>query len=341
MPKLDLKRRHRSIQQVRVNCDPEEILTGLGLDVKRQRRELFALCPNPTHPDRHVGSWSMRCEPGDDMNSLSYCHACGWSGDVFSVVMLVRGCSFTEAVDYVKGVLTDLPDDEQPADIVYADEVYDREFAPWLPQQIKRPDEVGPVVEGTACWEYLTNRDFGKDEILYYGLGDMKEELRLFVPIMFGGKLIGYVARTYVDHPKKVKFPAGGASGTWGMIGLDRADRSVRMVSLADGWADAFRLRQAGRPNPIAVCGSTLTAEQAWALAWAEQVDVWADGDLGGERLVKDVVGWLGLGRQVRVAMMAPGTDPADKTAELIREIKPVAYSDHRRRRRSDGGEEG
>ena len=338
MGKIDIMRRHRSIQQVRINCDPEEILTGLGIDAKRQRRELVALCPNPSHPDQHVGSWSMRCEPGSDMNGLSYCYACGWSGDVFSLVSLVRGCSFTESVDHVKGVASDAELGEHAADVIYADEAYDREFMSWLPQEMKRPDEVGPIKKGGACWEYLVGRGFGEDEVLYYGLGDMQDSLRMFVPIMFGGKLIGYVARTYVDAEKKVKFPRGGASGTWGLIGLDRADRSRKIGSLVDGWADAFRLRQAGVQNPIAACGSSLTAEQAWALSWLEQIDVWADGDLGGERLIRETVGWLGCGRMIRVAMMAPGTDPANKTPDTIRDIEPVAYSDYRKRRRLNDG---
>lgn len=338
LAKIDLKKR-RSLQQVRVRCRPDDVLDGLGYQHRVRKNELFGLCPNPGHDDTTVGTWSMRCEPGSDTNGLAYCFACGWSGDIFDVVKLLAGCDFDQAVDVVRGVQIEVGGDDA-AGAVYADELYDEEMQPWLPPEIERPKEVGPIVEGSACWRYLERRGFGVDEVRYYGLGDMVESMRLFVPLKFAGRLVGYVARTYVDAPKKVKFPMGGASGKWGIIGLDRADRSVRLLSLADGWADAFRLRQARRPNPIAACGSALTEEQAWALAWAEQIDVWADGDIGGERLIRDVVGWLGKGRCIRVAMMAPGTDPADKDVETLREIEPVAYSDHRKRRRLNDGDQ-
>lgn len=337
----DIRRRRRSVQQVRINCAPDEVLAGVGVEVSvdARKRELFALCPNPDHHDQHVGTWSMVCDPGSEMNGLSYCFVCGCSLDVFGVVMQVLGCDFPTAIDSVRGVAVDPLDDEHPADIIYADELYDQEMQPWLPAEIERPAEVGPVTDGSACWRYLHARRFTVDEVRYYGLGDMRDSMRLFVPIMFGGRLVGYVGRTYVDAPKKVKFPPGGASGTWGLIGLDRADRSVRLVSLCDGFADAFRLRRAGKVNPVAACGSTLSEEQAWMLSWVERVDVWADGDVGGERLVRDVVGWLGGGRDVRVAMMAPGTDPDDKDEGLLRTIEPVAYSDHRKRRRQSDGD--
>jgi hypothetical protein len=73
----------------------EDVVAASGRTIAATSREheLRSSCLSPEHvPDRNP---SLRI---DTRKQVAYCDACGWGGDVFTVIRAWRRCSFTQAV---------------------------------------------------------------------------------------------------------------------------------------------------------------------------------------------------------------------------------------------------
>lgn len=307
----------KSVKEIKAKAELKEVLTKLGIRYKERGTEIQAQCMSGTHTDKDP-SWSIHNEPGTDRHGLFHCFGCGWSGDVFSLVRKVKGCSFLKALEFVgkcKRTKIEIGNEDT------TEEEYMRTFNTREPYSIEPPKGLRPIENGTQCMRYLAERGVGREEIDLYGLLDWRWRSRVFVPIARKKSLVTWVARSYNETNPKILYPTGEKIGTrWGLFGFDQVDKTHKISSLSEGWISAIRVRQAGFRNSIAICGAMLTEEQAEDLAWTEKLILWKEGDAAGKVFMKDVMLWLAE-RKVEVVQMPKGKDPADFIPSQLKQM--------------------
>jgi len=301
------------LSKIRTSIDVENLLVALGVKFVRKDQEIVARCISGEHDDKNP-SWSIHDEPGDDKHGVFHCFSCGWSGNVFTLIEKARGVEFEKAVEFAMKFVNGHVKVRQPDE--------DRTFnTRELTAECRVPSGIVRIARGSQCWRYLESRGIGAKEIETYNLRDWIWRRRVWVPITSGGRLVTWLARTYDGDRKKVLHPKGDRRGTrWGIFGIDQVDRSLRFVSLSEGWVSAIRVRQAEIPNSTAINGATLTEEQAEQLAFADTVVAWREGDAGGAAFERSIKGWFRR-KKVVVIRMQPGYDPGDHEAMEIRKI--------------------
>jgi len=297
------------------------LLRELGIDYEdRGDGELYARCPNPRHDDSNP-SWHIH-SARDSRNGVFHCWSCKWSGNVVKLVSAVKGCSMSDAAVFVERY------SQKAAPLLTepVSEDYERSLRSLEPPEIGyvwkgRRMRLYAVEEGTDASEYLHRRMVGRAYAERFGLQDWREKRRVVVPIRRRGRLISWIARSYIGAKPKTVAPKG-APKKWELFGYDEASNG-RTASLCEGWVDAIRLMQAGRPNPIALCGSRVSEYQAESLAGFRKFEVWADGDHAGEGMIADLKAWFGRGREIIVYRVPVGKDPADlHPAEIVEIVK-------------------
>jgi DNA primase len=310
----------RTPDEVRRLVSMRDVLDALGIEYRVNGDELVARCRSGEHEDKNP-SWSMHDEPGEESNGLFHCFSCGWGGDVFRLVEKVKDCRFVEAFDLVAEFLcTPVPVDRVSGN--YAEVDYRRIFRSYRPTPVRLPPGVRKVLDGSECMRYLLGRGIGTAEIERFGLLDWAWRRRVMVPITREGVLVTWTARSYAGEKPKALHPETEEKHTgarWGIFGLDQVAKDYGEVSITEGWASAIRVYQAGFANPVAVCGSKMTEEQAGELRRvARFVTIWQEGDAGGRTLVKSVVAWLGRGTNIEIVRLEKNKDPADCTPEEL-----------------------
>lgn len=324
-------------RKIRRRVDIEDVLRRLRIEFKRRDDDLYSVCPNPEHKDRDP-SWHIRSVQGDMKNGVFNCWSCKWSGDIYSLVSKLRGVDFAGAVAFVKASMREAAT-IAPAEI--SDDDYLQGMQPAEPPEIGFfwPDERGvlrpftpkPIRFDSDCAVYLRSRWIGSQYVERHGLLDWQEKRRIIVPILRRGRMISWVARSYVGASPKTFAPKG-APKRWEIFGLDLLDHAIAEVNIVEGWVDQIRLSQIGVQNALAICGSTLTEPQVEEIVFARRVIVWMDGDKAGEVLAEDVAGWLGYERELMIVEMPEGKDPGDYSPVEISNFQARAW-DHKRRR--------
>ncbi len=186
--------------------------------------------------------------------------------------------------------------------------------------------------------EFLTSRGYKEEELEAVGLampskagGGAKGSRhydrfrgRIMFPLAdsagrvvgFSGRLFPETGKTedakYINTPQTVLYNKSRL-----LYGLDKAKVAIRraeMTVLVEGQMDLIMSHQAGVENAVAVSGTALTAEHLLALKrLAPQVVMAFDQDLAGINAARRAIDLaLGLGLEVRAALITSGKDPAD-----------------------------
>jgi DNA primase len=325
MPKINDFKKERSgkgnfdASKLRKWVDISDMLSRLGIEFKQNGSELIARCPNKLHDDKNP-SWSIRDERGNESNGLFFCYSCKWGGDVFKLIQEVKGCSFFEALEFVRSKKGDIVNVEVEMEI---DIDVNAGFRDYWPKPIQIPKGVVEIKRDSKCYEYLSSRGIQWGDIQRYGLQDWKWKRRVFVPLKLHRYLVSWLARTYNDDERKVLNRPGKDGTKWALFGTEFLDKTNLTIHLTEGWIDAIRLHQGGYQNAIAVCGSTLSEEKIKQLTWVRKVIYWADGDKAGRRFAMEVRNWFTTFAEVFVIELDEGKDPADhSTGELRQKTK-------------------
>lgn len=133
-------------------------------------------------------------------------------------------------------------------------------------------------------------------------------------PVGFGGRILTGEGAKYVNSPDSAVYNKSRL-----LYGLDRArsaiGRSGRSV-VVEGYTDVIALHQAGIPEAVATCGTSLTDEHFDLLRrFADRVVLAFDADEAGAeaaRRTSDLEAPVRLDLDMRVAVMPDGGDPAD-----------------------------
>jgi 5S rRNA maturation endonuclease (ribonuclease M5) len=187
--------------------------------------------------------------------------------------------------------------------------------------------EPKPIIYGSSAFSYLVNRGIGRKDIEYFKIQDWAEAGRIIVPIHRKRKLISWIGRTYQGGTPKVWAPVG-APKRWEIFGLDLVT-NWREANISEGWADAIRLHQSGLANPLALCGSRMSEQQAEEISRFEKIRVWMDGDLAGRGLALDIATWL-PGKEIEVVQCPDNQDPGSLDVGEIQKLQPKSYREWR-----------
>lgn len=307
-------------KDLRIRVDMKEVLDRLGIAYKVDGDELKARCPNPKHVDRRP-SWSIRDDVFDEKNGFFYCFSCGWSGDVYNLIMTLKECTFLDALLFLEKCKKHRYFDTSVDD---GDIEYNNTFSNRQPVKIRKPLGLKWIGNGSLCMGYLANRGIGRKEIDEFGLMDWVVRKRVFVPVYLRKDfMVTWVARSYVEGTiPKILYPSN-SSPTWGIFGYDRLSFENKKIVLTEGWVSAIRLMQARFENVVSTCGSRITEEQAELISVFDEITIWKEGDHGGEKFERNVNEWLGFGRNINVVSLPVRKDPADFLPEdLIRIYK-------------------
>lgn len=215
--------------------DIEQLLTSHGIKYKKNGHVVKCLCPNPSHNDRHIGSFSFDLKKG-----LGYCFACGYSVNVRSFNRLL-GESYdgNYNYDFLKSLKPKKEEITYPSPIVYG-KLYDPKY----------DSDVMNFLHGIGFSdEFISER-----QIKYCRYCEMiSEELkndsnerptvmqnRICIPIYKDGKIVNYECRTFADEFPKVKYVNGCRSNL--LYNYDDIDLNETVIltesikNLGKGW---------------------------------------------------------------------------------------------------------
>lgn len=307
------------------NLDVESLMRSLEIRFSRMGPELYCPCVHPDHKDRKP-SWHIHSQIGYEKNSVFFCWSCHWTGNAITLVKVLKGLSTNDSISYLQPFLREKIQYESSVDPMAG-------LHPYTPSELNyewRGIHFQPLLisDSSESFRYLVNRGIGRRDIEYFGIRDWVETNRIVVPITRKRQLISWIARTYRNENPKVWAPVG-APKRWEIFGLDFVS-DWDEANISEGWADAIRLHQAGLKNPLALCGSRMSEQQAEEISRFGTIRIWTDGDLAGRGMAQDIATWL-PGKNIEVVECPEGQDPGSLEIEDVLALKPKTYREWRR----------
>lgn len=308
----------------RRHLDIPKLLQVLGIHAERDGSRLKARCPNPEHNDSDP-SWSI-CFEGDEAGG-HHCFPCGFGGGPWELVARVKGCSLEEAgkwlrteFKYGKPILSE----EVPEVVVR----YPVRNSP----QMQLPFGVVVPSWGQGEWEeephrYLVSpyaeggRGLAPWQVERWNLGYALRgrcRRRVVVPIFTKGRLVSYVARAYVDDPKRYDVAWQGYPGARPEIAIfgEELWEDSPVATVAEGVFGMLAFERAGAPNPCAILGaSNLGPEKLEMLAQHKLILVGTDPDEAGDKAFETIRVALHRWTEVRRISLAYKPDEAPMEA--------------------------
>lgn len=294
--------------------DVGQLLSALGIAAAHEGSRYVASCPAPGHPHpaskASTPSWSML--EGEKAGS-HHCFGCGFGGGPWELVAAVRGLSLEEAGKWVRAELgghraaedSDVPlvrverPRPRPSEMVlpFGVQVPSVDGSPWfLPAHEYLTLPVARGGRGVAPWQ-LERWHLG-----YAVKGRSSLRMRVVVPVFTRGRLLSYVARSFVDDggprydvasPRPNKWtglvPDPGARPDVALFGEPGFEPPVegarRVATVVEGVFGMLAFERAGAPNPCAILGaSNLGPEKVELLSQFDLLLVGTDPDEAGER---------------------------------------------------------
>jgi DNA primase len=196
-----------------------------------------------------------------------------------------------------------------------------------LEEEVCREFRLGLAAGGATLAAKAREKGFNDAELRAAGLvtqrgGDYFSRRLVFPLADQRGRVLGFQARKlYEDDPLRGKYvntPEGELFHKgWILYGLDRARAAIAKQDRAvvvEGNTDVLALRQAGFEPVAASMGTALTDRQLKDVArLTRRVWLCFDGDAAGEAAtLRGMELAVGMGLEVKVVALPPGTDPAD-----------------------------
>lgn len=312
------------------DVDVARVLARLGIETKRQGRELWARCPFHEEAD---ASWRIKDDPRHEHHAIWQCFgSCPEGARSGSIVVLVRRLLDLESRDdawrWIRegGVERPLP----PARAV---EIVVRGVRAGL----TLPD--GVIVAPVAAWvstarRYLETRGVSPEQAERWELGYAAQGLlagRIVIPIRDReGKLLSYTARTYVGSARKFREPDKADGADKGSVFGERRwppPGERRLVVVTEAAFDALAVERATGAHVGGVFGSELLPGHVARLGTFDEIVIASDPDDAGSKLAGQIRAQLGRWRKVRRAVLPPGVD-ADALAREAPEKLAAAVRD-------------
>jgi DNA primase len=330
------------IDDIRERTDIVEVIGGV-LDMKRAGRNFKALCP--FHGEK-TPSFMVSPE-----KQIYHCFGCGKGGNVYSFLMEYEGVGFVEAVKELAGPLNvDVEryltggEDRSRFDPYYrAMEFAQHHFRNGLEQSdeasqyLERRGFGGELIEkyriGFAgpSWESLykaaMEADIKKETLLEMGLimrsrgttgyRDYFRNRIIFPIYNLPGRVVGFAGRVLDSSEPKylnsMENPIYHKGKILYGLNLTKDDiRKSRTAVIVEGYVDHLMLWNGGITNICAVCGTSLTEDQARLLArYAKRIYIINDGDKAGVRAAVRAADQLVIeGLDTSIVVLPENEDP-------------------------------
>ena len=232
--------------------DVEQLLLTHGIKYQKKGNVIKCLCPNPSHDDRHIGSFSF-----DTIKGVGHCFACGCSVNIFSFNKLLG-----EKLEYKGDVNYEFTKSLKPKkeEVVYTKPiVYGKLYNPFYDNKIMNflhgigwSDEFIEEKGVKYCrycemiGENIANNIDEKPTVM---------ENRICIPIYKDGKLVNYECRTFDNNPIKVKYVKGCSSNL--IYGIDNVDLNKEVI-LSEGIKNIGKCWTVNK-NVISTFGNQIT----------------------------------------------------------------------------------
>ena len=270
--------------------DVEQLLLTHGIKYQKKGNVIKCLCPNPSHDDRHIGSFSF-----DTIKGVGHCFACGCSVNIFSFNKMLG-----EKLEYKGDVNYEFTKSLKPKkeEVVYTKPiVYGKLYNPFYDNKIMN------FLHGIG-WSDEFIEEKGVKYCRYCEMigeniaNDIDEkptvmENRICIPIYKDGKLVNYECRTFDNNPIKVKYVKSCSSNL--LYNLENVDLEKPVIltesikNLGHGWSV--------NKNIISSFGNQITDKKIEMLNKIPNLLVFLDNDKGGllmaQKLKEDYEGNL------------------------------------------------
>lgn len=229
-----------------VGMSQMEIVSLFGLrNATVSRDEVLCSCPFPENHrngDSHP-SFRINTDKG-----LWICYGCGERGNIVQLAQRVLGMSPIEAHSVFDAELTDSA----------IDELVSRQASSYKP--------ISPLDSDISKWSrnshpYWKKRGFTDETIGKWRLGYDPQENRVVVPVMFGGKLVGWSMRAVDDETKPKWKHCPGMPKSEILFGMDNFTGDCAV--LVEAPLSVIMLDQHGVSNAVASFGCNLSDSQA------------------------------------------------------------------------------
>ena len=258
----------------------ELLLSSHGIKYQKKGNIIKCLCPNPTHNDRSIGSFSF-----DTLKGVGHCFACGYSCNIFSLNKILG-----EKGNYNKNYNYEFSKSLRPKkeELKYSKPiVYGKLYDPFTSNEVMNflhsigwSDEFIEEKEVKYCRycemiaEDLIN-DPDEDNTLMSN--------RIVIPIYRNGQLINYECRSFDGNPIKVKYVNGcRVNYIYNYENIDLNKEVVlteSMKNLGKGWNVT--------KNIISSFGNQLTDIKLEMLNKIPNLIVFSDYDDGGKTMLQ------------------------------------------------------
>ena len=255
--------------------DVEQLLLTHGIKYQKKGNVIKCLCPNPSHDDRHIGSFSF-----DTIKGVGHCFACGCSVNIFSFNKMLG-----EKLEYKGDVNYEFTKSLKPKkeEVVYTKPiVYGKLYNPFYDNKIM------DFLHGIG-WSDEFIEEKGVKYCRYCEMigeniaNDIDEkptvmENRICIPIYKDGKLVNYECRTFDNNPIKVKYVKSCSSNL--LYNLENVDLEKPVIltesikNLGHGWSV--------NKNIISSFGNQITDIKMEMLNKIPNLLVFLDNDKGG-----------------------------------------------------------
>lgn len=255
--------------------DVEQLLLTHGIKYQKKGNVIKCLCPNPSHDDRHIGSFSF-----DTIKGVGHCFSCGCSVNIFSFNKLLG-----EKLEYKGDVNYEFTKSLKPKkeEVVYTKPiVYGKLYNPFYDNKIMDflhgigwSDEFIEEKGVKYCrycemiGENIANNIDEKPTVM---------ENRICIPIYKDGKLVNYECRTFDNNPIKVKYVKGCSSNL--IYGIDNVDLNKEVI-LSEGIKNIGKCWTVNK-NVISTFGNQITDIKLRILNKIPNLLVFLDNDKGG-----------------------------------------------------------
>lgn len=260
--------------------DVEQLLLTHGIKYQKKGNVIKCLCPNPSHSDKHIGSFSFDISKG-----VGHCFSCGCSVNIFSFnKMLGEKLEYKGDVNY-EFVKSLKPKKEE---IVYNKPiVYGKLYEPFY------SNEIMDFLHGMG-WSDEFIEEKGVKYCRYCEMigeniaNDVDEkptvmENRICIPIYKDGKLVNYECRTFRNEFPKVKYVLGCKSNLLYNIENVDLNKEVVLTESIKNLGKAWTVTK----NIISMFGNQLTDVKLELLNKIPNLTLFADYDDGGLFLIR------------------------------------------------------
>lgn len=260
--------------------DVEQLLLTHGIKYQKKGNVIKCLCPNPSHDDRHIGSFSF-----DTIKGVGHCFACGCSVNIFSFNKLLgEKLEYKGDVNYefIKSLKPKKEEVVYTKPIVYGklyDPFYDNKIMDFL-HGIGWSDEFIEEKGVKYCrycemiGENIVNDIDEKPTVM---------ENRICIPIYKDGKLVNYECRTFKNEFPKVKYVKSCSSNF--LYNFENVDleKPVILTESIKNLGKAWTVTK----NVISSFGNQLTPIKMELLNRIPKLTVFLDNDDGGLTMAK------------------------------------------------------